>query len=247
LQYAVSLASYLALGLVAGLAAVERKGFLQAMLSRPIALGPIAGLALGNASGGLYVGAPLELLWLGAVNLGAALPVHEVLGTAAVTGGTVLALRVLEHSGAAGPALLPAVAVLAVALCAPLALLGRRADRLVERWNERLYVLAERRLEQGRAGAAARVNLYGLALPFGIGFVLAPLGAAIAAAAIPPLLSRFPGSPPLLALGWVAFIGFACASGAKALRAPRAPLFYFAALAIGLACVALATLAGGLS
>src|SRR3990172_2108097 len=88
--------SYLVLGLVAGLAAVERKGFLQAMLSRPIALGPLTGLALGDVAGGLYVAAPLELLWLGAVNLGAALPVHEALGTAAITGGTVLASRALR-------------------------------------------------------------------------------------------------------------------------------------------------------
>ncbi len=245
MRYAVSPAAYLALGLVAGLAAVERKGFLQAMLSRPIALGPIAGLALGDARGGLYVAAPLELLWLGAVNLGAALPVHEALGTAAIAGGTVLAFRTLEHSAAAGPALLPAVAVLAVALCAPLALLGRRADRLVERWNERLCARAERLLQAGRAAAAARQNLYGLALPFGIGFVLAPLGAAVAAAAIPALLSRAPATAPPLALGWVAFAAFSCASGAKALRAPRAPILYFGALVIGVACVALATLAGG--
>ncbi|MFL5301818.1 MAG: PTS sugar transporter subunit IIC, partial [Anaeromyxobacteraceae bacterium] len=54
--------SYPVLGVVAGLAAIERKGFLQAMLSRPIALAPIAGLALGDLPGGLYVAAPLELL-----------------------------------------------------------------------------------------------------------------------------------------------------------------------------------------
>ena len=75
---------YLVLALVAGLAAVERKGFLQAMLSRPIALAPLIGWALGDLEGGLLVAAPLELLWLGAVNLGAALPVHEALGTAAI-------------------------------------------------------------------------------------------------------------------------------------------------------------------
>jgi PTS system mannose-specific IIC component len=236
---------YLALGLVAGLAAVERKGFLQAMLSRPIALAPIAGLALGDAGGALFVGAPLELLWLGAVNLGAAVPVHEALGTAAIAGGTVLATRALSATGHGGPALLPAVAVLTVALCAPLALLGRRADRAVERWNERLYALAERDLAAGRAGAAARVNLFGLAPSFAIGFVLAPVGALVAARAIPALVSRAPAAVPAFALGWVAFAGFACASGAKALRAPRAPFFYFAALALGLLAVGTLALAGG--
>lgn len=237
--------SYLALGLVAGLASVERKGFLQAMLSRPIALGTITGLALGDATSGLFVAAPLELLWLGAVNLGAALPVHEALGTAAITGATVLALQALRAAGVDGPGLLPAVAVLAVIVCAPLALLGRRADRLAERWNERLYARAERDLAAGDAGAAARVNLYGLALPFAVGFVLAPLGAAVAALVVPLALSRAPGALPALALGWVAFAAFACASGAKAMRAVRASAFYFGAIGLGLCLVLVTALASG--
>src|SRR5512133_2128795 len=107
------------------------------MLSRPITLAPIAGWALGDAAGGLLLAPPLELFWLGAVNLGAALPVHEALGTAAITGGAVLAGRAL------GGGTTPEVALLAVLLCAPLALLGRKADRLVEIWNERLAVRAE--------------------------------------------------------------------------------------------------------
>src|SRR5512142_3446027 len=102
------------------------------MLSRPITLAPVAGWALGDLQGGLLVAAPLELFWLGAVNLGAALPVHEALGTAAIAGGTVLAARALRLAGLAGPALLPAAAALCVVVGAPLALLGRRAHRLAE-------------------------------------------------------------------------------------------------------------------
>src|SRR5512142_2589025 len=101
------------------------------MLSRPITLAPVAGWALGDLQGGLLVAAPLELFWLGAVNLGAALPVHEALGTAAIAGGAVLAGRAVGGTT-------PEVAILAVLLCAPRALVGRKADRLVEIWNERL-------------------------------------------------------------------------------------------------------------
>jgi PTS system mannose-specific IIC component len=101
---------YLVVAIVAGLAAIERKGFLQAMLSRPVALAPITGLALGDPVAGLMLGPPLELLWLGAVNLGAALPPHEALGAAAITGGAVLAGRAL------GTGVTPAVAVVTVAL-----------------------------------------------------------------------------------------------------------------------------------
>jgi PTS system mannose-specific IIC component len=215
---------YLVLGLIAGLAAVERKGFLQAMLSRPIALAPVTGWALGDAQGGLLVAPPLELLWLGAVNLGAALPVHEALGTAAIAGGAVLAGRAVGGVS-------PEVALLAVLICAPLALLGRRADRLVEIWNERLARRAEAELASGRACAAVRLNLYGLALPFAIAAVLAPLGAAVAAAVIPAFLAALPGAATPLRLGFVAFAAIACASGAKALRARSAPAFFYVTFA----------------
>jgi mannose/fructose/N-acetylgalactosamine-specific phosphotransferase system component IIC len=218
---------YLVLGIVAGLAAVERKGFLQAMLSRPIALAPAAGLALGDLSGGVLVAAPLELLWLGAVNLGAALPVHEALGASAIAGGAVLAGRAL------GTGVTPAVAVLAVLVCAPLALVGRKADRLIEIVNERLSARAQLLVDRGEPRAAVRENLYGLALPFGISFCLAPLGAAAAAQAIPALLRVLPAAAGPLGAGWFAFAGFACASGATALRARTGPVYFFCALAAG--------------
>jgi mannose/fructose/N-acetylgalactosamine-specific phosphotransferase system component IIC len=216
---------YLVLGLIAGFAAVERKGFLQAMLSRPIALAPLAGLALGDAAGGLAVAPPLELLWLGAVNLGAALPIHEALGTAAIAGGAVLAGQAL------GTGVTPAVAVLAVLLCAPLAVLGRKTDRLVEVENERLAARAERELACHHAHAAVRQNLYGLVLPFALAFVLAPVGAALCGAAVPVLLRDAPGVVGPLTVAWWAFTGLACAAGAKALRARRAGWAFAAAAA----------------
>jgi PTS system mannose-specific IIC component len=225
---------YLVLGLVAGLAAVERKGFLQAMLSRPIALAPVTGWALGDTAGGLVLAPALELLWLGAVNLGAALPVHEALGTAAIAGGAVLAGRAVGGVS-------PEVAILAVLICAPLALLGRKADRLVEIWNERLARRAEAELAEDRPAAAVRCNVYGLALPFAVAAVLAPVGAAIAAAVIPAILRDVPSAAVPLRLGFFAFAALACASGAKALRARRAPAFFYASFA---AAVGVGLLAG---
>ncbi|ABC79927.1 PTS sugar transporter subunit IIC [Anaeromyxobacter dehalogenans] len=219
------------LGLVAGLAAVERKGFLQAMLSRPIALAPVAGWVLGDAAGGLVVAAPLELLWLGAVNLGAAVPVHEALGAAAIAGGAVLAGR------AVGSGVTPEVAVLAVLLAAPVALVGRRADKAVEGWNERLARHAEAALASHRVAEAARSNLYGLAAPFAIAAVLAPLSAWLAEALIPRLLAAVPGAAAPLRVGYFAFAALACAAGAKALRSRAAPRLFFAAFAAAFAAL----------
>ncbi|HTN52192.1 MAG TPA: PTS sugar transporter subunit IIC [Anaeromyxobacter sp.] len=222
--------AYLVLGLIAGLAAVERKGFLQAMLSRPIALAPVAGWALGDAAGGLLVAPPLELFWLGAVNLGAAVPAHEALGTAAIAGGAVLAGRAL------GTGVTPEIAILAVLVAAPLAVLGRRLDRAMEGGlNERIACHAEQALAEHRIREAIRCNLYGLAAPFALAAVLAPVGAALAASLIPRFLQAMPAAAAPLRLGFFAFAALACASGAKALRARAAPLFFFAALAVGLA------------
>src|SRR3981189_2368462 len=68
-----------------GLSAIERKGAFQLMLSRPIVLAPILGWGMGDAQGGLLLGIPLELLFLGGVNLGGSLTDNESLLAAAVT------------------------------------------------------------------------------------------------------------------------------------------------------------------
>src|SRR5512137_2993184 len=101
------------------------------MLSRPVVLAPLMGLALGDLRGGLLLGPPLELLWLGAVNMGASLPPNEGLGTPAIAAGAVLAGRAL------GTGVTPGVAVLAVAMAGTLAALGRTTDRAIEEWNVR--------------------------------------------------------------------------------------------------------------
>jgi PTS system mannose-specific IIC component len=219
---------FLLIGVVAGLAAVERKGFLQAMLSRPIVLAPLTGLVLGDLPGGLAVAAPLELLWLGAVNLGAALPVHEALGTVAIAGGAVLAGQAL------GTGVTPAAAVLALLAGAPLALLGRRSDRFVEVANERLALFAEETLRRHHPHAAVRLNLAGLAMPFAIAAVLAPAGAWVAAQLAARVLHAWPALDGPLRVGWWAFSGLACAAGAKALRAPRAGAIFGASAAVAL-------------
>ena len=210
---------------MAGLAAVERKGFLQAMLSRPIVLGSAVGWALGDASGGLLLAPPLELLWLGAVNLGAAVPVHEALGTAAVVGGAVLAAR------ATGGPVTPEIAVLAALVALPAALLGRWAERACEGWNERIALHAEKALAEHRLGAAARCNLYGLALPFAISAAIAPCAAALVAVVVPRVLGAAPWLGAPLRVGFFTLAAVASAAAAKALRARAAPRAFFGAAA----------------
>jgi len=206
---------YLVVAVVAGLAAVERKGFLQAMLSRPVALAPIVGLALGDLRGGLLLGPPLELLWLGAVNMGASLPPNEALGTAAIAAAAVLSGQAL------GTGVTPAVAALAILLAGTLATLGRTTDRAIEEWNDRLAARAEVLLDRGSPVAAVRENLYGMALPFAVSALLAPAVAAVAVQIIPAVLREVPTLNSPLGWGWTALVGLAAAAGARAFRSAR--------------------------
>jgi PTS system mannose-specific IIC component len=206
---------YLVVAVVAGLAAVERKGFLQAMLSRPVALAPIVGLALGDLRGGLLLGPPLELLWLGAVNMGASLPPNEALGAVAIAAAAVLSGQAL------GTGVTPAVAALALLLAGTLAALGRTTDRAIEEWNVRLATRAEALLDGGSPVAAVRENLHGLVLPFAVSALLAPLVAAVAAWIIPTVLRALPALNAPLGWGWTALGGLAAAAGARAFRSAR--------------------------
>jgi PTS system mannose-specific IIC component len=229
---------YIILGLVAGLAAVERKGFLQAMLSRPIILGPLTGWALGDAAGGLLLAPALELLWLGAVNLGAAVPVHEALGTVAVVGGAILSARRM------GTPVTPEIATLAVLVAAPVAFLGRLGEREGEIWNQRIAARAEQELSIHHLGAAARCNLYGLGASFLVSALLAPAGAALAVLVIPAVLRVAPGLAAPLRVGFFALAALACAAAAKALRARAAPLSFFGAAAATVVLGLVGVLAG---
>lgn len=214
------------LGLVSGLAAIERKGFLQAMLSRPLLLAPLTGWALGDTAAGLLLAPVLELLWLGAVNLGAAVPAHEALGSAAVVGSAVLAARALEMP------VTPEIAALAVLLAVPAALVGRAGERAAENWNIRVASLAEAELQVHHLRVVPLCNLIGLFLSFTISAVLAPLTAAIAAVVIPAVLRHEAGLLGFpLRVGFFALGAVACAAGAKALRARAAPVSFFGAAA----------------
>src|SRR5438105_5226652 len=152
------LALALLAALAGGLAAVERKGALQLMLSRPLVLAPVMGWLLGDAEGGLMLGVPLELLYLGGVNLGGSLPDNESL-----LAGTVTSL-VVPAGMAARTGVDPPLAALGLVLLFPLALFGRSLERASERRNGLLLEEALARAAKGDP-SAARVNLRGLLLP----------------------------------------------------------------------------------
>jgi mannose/fructose/N-acetylgalactosamine-specific phosphotransferase system component IIC len=220
--------------LLGGLAAVERKGAFQLMLARPLVLAPVLGWLLGDAHGGLLLGVPLELLFLGGVNLGGSLPDNESLLAGALT-AMVIPAGMAAGTGVDGP-----LAAMGLALLAPLALFGRRLERVSELRNAQLMDAAITRAAHGDPDAA-RVNLRGLLLPFGaaagigaLAVLVSPLLGALRAASGPGMLSALEG-------GWHAVWAVAAACAIRAIRDHRAP----AIAALSAAGVVLAALLVG--
>ena len=201
---------------ISGLAAVERKGAFQLMFSRPLVLAPVLGWLLGDARGGLLLGVPLELLFLGGVNLGGSLPDNESLLAGALT-AMVIPAGMAAGTGVDGP-----LAAIGLALLFPLAIFGRRLDRASEYRNEQLMAAAIARAEHGDP-SAARVNLRGLLLPFG-----ASAGICALAVLVSPLLALLrvkSGETALTALdgAWHTVWAVAAACSIRAIRDHRAP------------------------
>ncbi|MFN2549956.1 MAG: PTS sugar transporter subunit IIC [Myxococcales bacterium] len=202
--------------LAGGLAAVERKGAFQFMLSRPLVLAPVLGWLLGDARGGLLLGVPLELLFLGGVNLGGSLPDNESLLAGALTA------MVVPAGMAAGTGVDAPLAAIGLALLFPLAMFGRRLERASEYRNGQLMESAVVRAAHGDP-LAARVNLRGLLLPFG-----AAAGICALAVMVSPLLAYLragSGEGALWALegSWHAVWAIAAACSIRAIRDHRAP------------------------
>lgn len=71
--------------LVAALVYMESRIGGQHMLDRPIIIGPLVGLIMGDINTGLFIGGQLELIWMGLVGIGTSTPPDVVVGSALAT------------------------------------------------------------------------------------------------------------------------------------------------------------------
>jgi PTS system mannose-specific IIC component len=202
-------------GLWGGLVAVERKAFLQAMLSRPLVCATIMGALLGDVRSGLYVGMVLELFYLGTANLGAALPEND---TVSATGTAAAAATLAASTGAGSTLALWSIPVL---LFLPLGRIGR----LVEGYMARLARVAMASAEAGNLSRAVRQNIWGMWPHFCVyGGVSA--GCALLGFGLGPLVERLP-LDVLRGLAWAfpAMASVSAALAAQGSHARRAPLY----------------------
>ncbi|QAT88322.1 PTS system mannose/fructose/sorbose family transporter subunit IIC [Corallococcus coralloides] len=212
-----------------GLVAVERKAFLQAMLSRPLVAATFMGALLGDVGGGLSVGMLLELFYLGTANLGASLPENDTLAAT----GTAAAAATLTAATGAGST--PAIWSLAVLLFIGLGRVGRRLDRLLEGYSARLARVALASAEAGNLNRAMRQNLWGM-WPHFASYGAITGACALAGYFLEPLMVALPhGMVRGLAWAYPAMASVAAAIAAQSSHAKRAPLY------AGLAAAAVTT------
>ncbi len=147
--------NYLIAGTVAVLAGLDRMAVLQIMISRPIVAAPLAGWLLGAPLVGLQVGGLLELLWLGRLPVGAAIPPDD---TQVAVGSVALAVtagRMLDYSE-------PEFVILCMLVAIPLGKCGQVFDRMARDWNGKMLHRAEMNPEVIGEGSIERYHLQGL-------------------------------------------------------------------------------------
>jgi len=117
------------------------KAFLHTFIYRPVCVGTLVGLVMGDLRTGLQVGVSIELMFLAVVFVGLAIPPDETLSA-----GIAAAFGCLAHSAEIG-----------IATALPIAIVGQmfRQTR-----NSTIYEFTQRKVEQ----AAAKADTKGIIL-----------------------------------------------------------------------------------
>ncbi|WP_323611594.1 PTS sugar transporter subunit IIC [Erysipelothrix enhydrae] len=124
------------IGLVAALGVFgDQLGSLY--INRPIILGPIVGLILGDVQQGVIIGATLELFFMGAVSIGAYIPPDVIVG-----GTLATAFAISMGSGTEA----------AIALAMPLALISLAIGNIFNVVNSFILRIADKSAEAGSVG-----------------------------------------------------------------------------------------------
>jgi PTS system mannose-specific IIC component len=125
----------LIIGIISIIAMLDSRMFGRSNLERPLIVSTIVGLVLGDVTKGLMVGASLELISMGLVNVGAAVATDMVLGSIIAT-----SFAILSNTSAQ--------AALTVAI--PIAVFGQLLGIVVRMLMASLSHMAESDIEKGK-------------------------------------------------------------------------------------------------
>jgi PTS system mannose-specific IIC component len=192
--------------------ALERRAFLQAMLSRPLVAATVTGLILEDAMAGLYVGLVFELLHLGGASLGGSHADHD----------TLPAISAAALAAGMGDAIdaTPAMWALAILICAPFGRAGRLLENRLDARARKYYGVALTAADAGQMRTVAGQNLRAMWPQFLFYGLICG-----AAAAAGPQLAKFETLMPLALLRGLAwsYPTMGIAAAAVAVHGSHAP------------------------
>ena len=160
----------------AGICAIDDIG--TQMIRRPLLIAPVVGLILGDLETSLYIGATLEVMWMGGGNVGAYSAPDIISGTAI---GTALGIA----SGGTATA---------VALAVPTSLLAQQLLVLYRSGIVYLNPIADKIAESGDFSKVFRINYIPMCIAFLIRAVPTFLAIYFGAGAIDAVVAALPES-----------------------------------------------------
>ena len=125
----------LLISFVAGFAYFSRRFMGDLYLERPVIIGPIVGLIMGDFEKGLVIGGTLELVFMGAVDIGGSVPMNYTIGTALGTAFAINSGESIEF---------------ALVVAVPAAILGSLFETFAKTISTIFVTYAEKSVEEGR-------------------------------------------------------------------------------------------------
>lgn len=148
------------------------------MIQRPIILGPLVGLVLGNLELGITVGATLELAFLGQVSVGAYIPPNVIVGGVL---GTAFAITTGKG------------AEIAFTMAFPIALLAQAIDNVIfSLVRPFMAKLADKFAAQGNASAITSVHMITGFITCSVLFLITFLGFALGSSQMETIVNAIP-------------------------------------------------------
>ena len=173
----MSIVHALLLGLLGGIGIWDSRIGGMWMLDRPLVLGPIVGLILGDFKTGIIVGGSLELIMMGIVGIGSATPPDTVSGAILATAFAIVSK--LDVSAA-------------VALALPIATLGQLVGIFVRTANGYFVHMADKAAENADFSGIDKALWGGAILFFVSYFLLVFLGAFLGSSVIGAFVKMIP-------------------------------------------------------
>ena len=184
-------------GLILGALWFIEKFFGTCMVIRPLVVSPLVGLALGDLQTGVIIGATLELVFMGAIQIGGAVPPDALVGA-----GLVTAFAMLTDQGAE----------IALTLALPIAILAQSVKVLLFIVRSGFMTPAIKYAQEGNIRKMKMLNYAGLILQSLMYFSVAFVAIMFGSAAVEAFVNNIPESIMQglnVAAGLLPAVGFA--------------------------------------